>query len=836
MGTLRLVIGYALAALSVAAIVWGAVAAQPVPGPPRAVLPSPAELLVNQGPRVSDTDPPEIATKVEVLQPRDADLERVAPSRLDVGQRQIKLVITHTLTADPDETRLLNRLRERQNFPGSLRAETDELFGPIVAEGGTELTPTARFAPQTVTSGGRTTVTYGLVMMYQTAPGALLTLRFEVPTGRPLWTASREISVVPGQWRVVSTPDFVPDVETPDLLKVSINPNPVRLSLAHGRHEYVEAVKDDEVSWSAALGVATALVMAVLLLRALGGSWWRRRRNRWLAAGVALCAAVVALSLPIEPLHLAGYVMLFVVLPILTLRHAIKVVPGPAPWTTTDLLVVTAAAVAVGGGMLLWSGLYGQLPLATLLGSGTVAALSAAGSAVAFGADLGSRQVTVRLALIAAGVALGALAFALWMRALMTAVYPPDSVRLVLALAWSLIPVAGIAVMTRQWSRPVVVFGVLAGLLVQGWPAEWLDAESWSVAGQPGPPDGLDPVLRGAQGLLLLAFVLMVLRLRRLGTSPDVLGSSAVQATMMVTLLAVYLTPREGALDVGVTLPSLAITSLMAWGGASWLISGLRPEFVEPDSPAEHRDLVRKALHQRLLFQAKQELYRLGRGKLGAGEMSLDDFDERRRDLNEALGSDSHRPETAFATAAACSPWHNGVMAFVVTLVLTLPFAFIFGLPAGSNLSEVAFDARGLLSLPVFGFLYGYFYPKIRGTQPMTKALHLMAAATATELSAYLTALFEPDIGAADKIQLIAIVVGQTSLACIGLGLYWEWRIMHLAGEPWGRVRNVRSVRSLATPLLAVVIAAGTTAATSVAGKTVDRILKGDGYTSQQKD
>lgn len=833
---LRLVIGCALAALSVTAIAQATVAARPVSWPPRIVLPSPALPSVEEGPRISRTAPPEITTQVELLPPTESDLERVAPSRLDPGRRQVKLLITHRLSADSRERALLDRLRERQDFPQGLREETDELFGPVLVSGGTELAPLARYAPLTVTGRGRTTVTYSLVMLHQTAPGAPLTLRFEVPTARPLWTSHHKITILPGPWRVVSTPGFVPDVERPGRVEVTVNPNDLALSLAHGSDQYAAPVKDTEISWSAALGVATALVAAALLWRALGGSWRRRRRNRRLAVGVALCAGLVALSIPIDSLHLAGYATLFCVLPAMTLRHAVKTVHGPAPWTTTDLLVLTVAAASVGGGMLLWSALYGQLPLAALLGAGTIAALSAAGSALTFGAGLGARAVTGRLTLTAGGAALGVLAFALWTRALLDGVYPPDSVRLVLALAWSLVPVAGIAVITRQWSRAVVVFGVLAGLLVQGWPAEWLDAESWSVATLPGPPAGLDPVIRGAQGLLLLAFVLLVLRLRRLGDSPDVLRSSAVRATMMLILLAVYLTPREGALDLGVTLPLVTITSLMAWAGASWLLAGDRPDFVEPDRPAQHRDLIRKALHRRLLFQAKQELYRRGRGKLGSGELSLADFDRQRRDLNEALGDDSFRPETAFATSAACSPWRNGVMAFSVTLVLTAPFAFIFGLPSGANLSEYVFDARGVLALPLFGFLYGYFYPSIRGTQPMTKALHLMAAATATELSVYLTALVEPDVGAADKLQLLAIVVGQASLACIGLGLYWEWRIMHLAGEPWGRVRNIRSLRSLATPLAAVVIAAGTTAATSVAGQTVDHILKGDAYTAQPRD
>jgi hypothetical protein len=57
---------------------------------------------------------------------------------------------------------------------------------------------------------------------------------------------------------------------------------------------------------------------------------------------------------------------------------------------------------------------------------------------------------------------------------------------------------------------------------------------------------------------------------------------------------------------------------------------------------------------------------------------------------------------------------------------------------------------------------------------------------------------------------------------------------MHLAEEPWARVRSLRSLRSLATPMLAVVIAASTTVATSAAGQTVDRILKGDRGSSQR--
>ncbi|NUT43971.1 MAG: hypothetical protein HOV86_28645 [Thermoactinospora sp.] len=858
MGPLRVVIGYALAAISAGAIVWGAAAAEPVPRFPRPPVETQTLQAEPEGPPVSESlIPPEITTKVTVSDPSEADLSHAPQGRIDVGRRQAKLTIVHTLSVDARQSSLLDGIRAHAQFPQQLASETNELFGPTTVLKGEELASTRRSPPETTTSGGVTKVSYSLVLLRQTGMGEPLTVRFQVPTRRPYLVDHRKISVESKEWVVVRTGGFVPDKETKEGVEVTINPNDIEITLAHRSHSLVDAAQNSDVSWSAALGVLTAIVLIVFLMRALGSDWWYRGLNRELAVGAGLCAAVAAIAIPLQQaereaseaaaqaLHssaIVGYVALFVLLPAIALRHAVKLVPGPAPWNTTDLLVVTGSGMLIGVGMLTWSGIHHQLGMPTLLATATIAAAAAAGSAVAFGADLGDRAMVVRLALIAVGIALGTLALALWMRALMSGeAYPPDSTRLVLALAWSLIPIAGIAVATRQWSRVVVGMGFVAGLLVQGWPSEWLDANSWTRQIEDAFPVypslgafPLDALYRGMLGLLLLSFILIVLRLRRLGDSPMALNSRAVQGTMMAALLVVYLTPREDALDVGVPLPSLAITSLIAWLGATWLITGPRLEFREPLTHAEHRDMIRDALHQRLLFQAKQELYRLGRGKLGAGEMTLEDFDNQRRDLNHALGEESHRPETAFATSAACSPWHNGVMAFTLTLALTLPFAALFGWPSGTDLSVFVFDARGLLALPVFGFLFGYFYPLLRGTQPMTKALYLMTAATATEISAYVTALFEPDIGAIDKFQVIAIVVGQTALACIGLGLYWEWRLMHLAGEPWGRVRNVRSVRSLATPLIAVVIAAGTTAATTVAGKTVDRILRGDSITTGQ--
>ncbi|WP_113703274.1 hypothetical protein [Nonomuraea lactucae] len=835
MGNLRIVLAFTLAVLSVGTIVWCTAAARPVGEHTRRPVPaSPDPWEPTPGPGPGTVPDREATTEVIVSRAGRADLIGVPSGRLDERQRQVKVTIVHRLRMKVADE-LAATLRRGSGFPGSIQRFTDDGFGPIKV-GNTVLAPTSRLAPILTTSGGRTTVEFKVTLLRQLEPGGLMEMSFGAPAMSPPIVGERTVTLFPGEWTVLRTWGILPSREEPERLEFTARAHSASVTLAHDQHGFPDVQREDDFSWETALGVLTAVVVVALLLRALGLSWWEREPNRELAVGLALCAPALLAAVLVPGWKPFAYVVLFIAVPLLAVRHAGRTLPTSPPWTVRDLLGATALGVLLAGGMLSWSWLHGQLPAETLLTGAAVAALAASGAAVAFSADLGVRVVIVRLAVLGAGSAIALLALALWAKALLTGVYPPDSVRLVLALAWASIPFAAVAVATRQWTHGALLAAAAASLLVQGWPTEWLDAGSWSLPllSSAAPPRigilELDPLARGVLGLLLLGFALLVLRLRRLGDSVSAISSPSAEATMIVCLMVLYLTPRGSITLAGsnVPLPLLSITSIVAWISARWLLITPHPSIVEPTSPDEHRELVRVALHKRLLLISEQELYRIGRGRIGAGEMSMADFDAQRHDLEVALQRHGRDPETAFATAAGCSPWVNGIYGFVVGMLLSLPFAFLYGWPSGVDLSSFVFDTRYLLTLPAFGFLFGYFYPRIRGTQPMTKALHLMAAALLTELSGYVSTLVEPDIGVMDKVQAVAIVGGQVALVCIGLGLYWEWRLMHLAGEPWGRVRNVRSLRSLATPLLAVVIAAVTTAATSAAGQTVERILRGD--------
>ncbi|MEV2265650.1 hypothetical protein [Nonomuraea africana] len=845
MGWLRKIVAYALAALSVGAIAWCVAAARPVTTTVPRPAPHSPSLLETYGflEHAPPRTPPELTTEVTVADATDADLAAVPEGKIDERLRQMKITVVHRLTLDSTDQQAAI-LRSEGAFPDDIQGFTDRQLGAVKAEDTAVLAATTRLAPVLTTSNGRTTIRFTLTLLRQVEQDALPRLDFLPPTATGA-VPERKITVISPQWIVFRAERVTPDREGAGRLEFTAYAGPAHLHLAHRTYGRPDATQQDLFSWTPVLSVFTAIALTVYLAKALGPAWWRRMSNRELAAGAGLCAVALTFALFMADMPYLGPVILFGALPVLALRHARRVVPGPPPWTSKDALLVTGVGVLVASGMLAWSFIHGQVPPATLAVGTATAALAAAGSAVAFGADLGIAVLVARLAAVSAGVAVGALALALWVRALMSGGYfPPDSVRLVLALCWSLIPIAGAAVATRSWSRTAIVVAVLGSLLLLGWPTEWLDTGSWSVQPDQRPPESpLPPVLgqplnevtRGVLGLLLLTFVLFVLRLRRLGADLAAVADPAVQATVLVCLMVLYLTPRTDADSsvIDLPLPSLAITSLVAWAAAAWLLLGPRPEIPEPASRLEHRELIRQALHRRLLHVSEQELYRLGRARLGAGEITMEDFEQQRLALDRALTKDPPHTETAFASSAGCSPWQNGLAAFVVSLLLSLPFALIYGWPSGVELTSWVFDSRFLVALPAFGFVYGYFYPRLRGTQPVTKALYLMSAALVTELSAYIPSLVDPDIGGWDKLQVLAIVVGQVALVCIGLGLYWEWRIMYVAGEPWARVRNVRSVRSLATPVVAVVIAAGTAAATSAAGNTVDRILKAGSSTSQ---
>ncbi|WP_127932216.1 hypothetical protein [Nonomuraea polychroma] len=140
--------------------------------------------------------------------------------------------------------------------------------------------------------------------------------------------------------------------------------------------------------------------------------------------------------------------------------------------------------------------------------------------------------------------------------------------------------------------------------------------------------------------------------------------------------------------------------------------------------------------------------------------------------------------------------------------------------------------ALTVLSLPALCMVFGYFYPRVRGTTPIVKSLAFLAAAVFIQLPGIVGTLVvsmtaDPNLADTtpptpkEALAAVLVAVGNIAVVSIGLGLWWEWRLMALAGEPWARLRDIRTLRALAAPLAAVAIAVATTATTVLVNNVI---------------
>ncbi|MEV4390557.1 hypothetical protein [Nonomuraea sp. NPDC049607] len=560
-------------------------------------------------------------------------------------------------------------------------------------------------------------------------------------------------------------------------------------------------------------GAAGSLFLLQSLVRAVGGAWWRRRRN-WL-----LLAVLVTAYLPFagvgQEYGLGWATLLLVpVLPVVTLVSAARAVPGGG---RAAVAVGSAAAAATGAAAALWA--------LMVLGAGTPVLVATIGLAIVGGAA----AVVPRWRVWLPGVAFvifgsGAL---LGGRALVAGVGLDTAVMATLvAVAWSVVAFAWTTEVARRWSSRAALrcavtvslaLGVVASILI---PTMW-DFGDWGES-------HYDWSLLGliAYGPPLLALAMLVLRARRAGQRPE----GVTDATAFHTAVLFLLLLRAPALTVS---GFLGVAVVLAWAGAHWLLpaAGLGSDVVRrPVSPDEHRLLVRDLIRRRFARRALTDLLR----QRQAG----DGFEEQHAALERA-GDQRFGPvdsDLALATLAGRSPWHNAMAAFGVGTVLSLPFSavrIVESVRSGQTAAnELVIAVLAVLSLPVLCMVFGYFYPRVRGAGPIAKSLTFLLAALLVELPMFVQPLViaapqnaNPDVTplpiSSEALIGVLVAVGNITVVSIGLGLWWEWRLVSLAGEPWARVRNVRTLRALAAPLAAVAIAIATAAATALVNNVI---------------
>jgi hypothetical protein len=325
-------------------------------------------------------------------------------------------------------------------------------------------------------------------------------------------------------------------------------------------------------------------------------------------------------------------------------------------------------------------------------------------------------------------------------------------------------------------------------------------------------------------GLPVVAVIALVVRVARAGRGPDGLTSASALSTAVFIVVALRAQATANVEVMGVTM-------LLAWAGMLWLVPAAAHASTahKPVNEGLHRVLVRDLIRRRSARAALTDLLRRERGE---------GFEERRAELERAADESAGPVDSdlALATLAGRTPWQNGLAALRMGALLSLPFSAVRIVASIENPrtggTELLVASLALVSMPVLCMVFGYFYPRVRGRDPIAKALSLLIAALLIELPLYVQTLvvattqdaslsLTPLPTTSEALVGVLVAVGNIAVVSIGLGLWWEWRLMSLAGEPWARIRNLRSLRALAAPLAAVTLAVGTTTATALVNNVI---------------
>ncbi|GAA0416024.1 hypothetical protein Acor_56540 [Acrocarpospora corrugata] len=568
---------------------------------------------------------------------------------------------------------------------------------------------------------------------------------------------------------------------------------------------------------TAAFNALAVLVIAVLVwtfARSFGAAWWRRWDNRFLVLWFLVFYLVGLGFSPPPPLELPLIGLLLTGLPVLALIMAARRV-GPPPWpgSTIGLLSIAGGligAVLIGSGLLLLSiapWWWAVLPAAAV---GVTAFRRARPYAPVLAAILLGTGILLTIRVGLEGLAPGY-----------------EAMTLIMGLELMVLLVAGLAVATGRWPGRAILWSGAALTLIIG--VGLATASSHFFSGYTVPAEFY--LYSGSVGIIALIYlillaVLLLIRLRRLGQSAAAVFQGEAYSTM---LLGLFL--PQVANDI-----AAPATVVIMWLAVLWLLSGPSAQRAKTSpeiTPERHQTLIRALVNRRFARAALTDLLRQGRSRIAAGEMSMAIFEKQRRTLLRA-SDDATGPidsDLALSTAGGRTPWQGAVTAFGVGLVLSIPFT-----TARLVQSTAPDELPGVLATasiaPLLCAVFGFFYPRVRGDQPLTKSMFLLLAAVVITIPAHLFALavtLTADPAAfstplptpAEAIIGALLAMGNLAVVCLGLGLFWEWRLLNLAAEPWVRVRSVRSARAIAAPLTAVLIAAGTAVTTAFVNNAI---------------
>lgn len=317
--------------------------------------------------------------------------------------------------------------------------------------------------------------------------------------------------------------------------------------------------------------------------------------------------------------------------------------------------------------------------------------------------------------------------------------------------------------------------------------------------------------------------------LRKLGSTGRSNADPVAWAAGISLITAVSVTFSPAFVDL---LPAI-LTGTLA---AAWLTPHSRAELageLAGITASDHKKNVRHELRRRLFRDAERELLGSVQSKFVDGTLAVSEFEERQDTLNSAAdasaalaGDGISSDDIAFSSAAGNRPMDNALVSAWAGLALAAPIVIWELVRASLNVSgDYLFGTIDTLRhagrWAGYAAFFGFFYSRVRGNTPITKALALLVAVLPGEI----VWIFGAEASGRDRFLAIAAVTGQAAIFSLGLGLFWEYRIVSAAGFSWTVLRSVRRIRSLGIPATTILVAAATAAATALGGAAVQPLV-----------
>jgi hypothetical protein len=239
--------------------------------------------------------------------------------------------------------------------------------------------------------------------------------------------------------------------------------------------------------------------------------------------------------------------------------------------------------------------------------------------------------------------------------------------------------------------------------------------------------------------------------------------------------------------------------------------------------------LIQKILDLNALEHAYLAFRQKGREKLANGDMTLDTYRKSLQDIwqnllaarTSAMVDDKTAKEAVFAFGPNPTAWANGVQGARYGLLFALPWILlamgrVLNQPRSAELYPFWIFTQAVLSTVVswalIGFLFGYFYPFIRGNNGLIKSAWIFVAVVTP-----LAAVAGTRISSADEKRALILWMAQVLIQVVLVGFSFDSATLRQSGfKGWRMVFEVHDLPIVSLSLTSLLVAVGAAVMTSL--------------------